>query len=118
MLIKRLYAFVVINLLSVVVCAREPASPHKPSFRKVMIDIGSKHEGGVGSVAENLSSFGKDLGKFFKTAAAMSGIAIIIFSFIQYGKYRKNPIEMPVSKVIMTFIIGLSLIALSLVPMN
>lgn len=116
MLIKRIYFFIIINLLHLPVYAQTLALPRKSP--PTLSSSSNQPEGSIGSAAESISSFGQDLGKVFRTASMMTGIAIILFSMIQYGKYRKNSVETPISTVIITLLIGLGLIALSFVPMR
>ncbi len=112
---KRVYFFIVINLLSITAWAQKLALPRKSPLISAKPN---QPPGSIGSTAESISDFGLDLGKILKTAALMTGIAIVLFSAIQYSKYRKNSAATPISTVITTLLIGLSLIALSLIPMR
>lgn len=115
MLIKRIYFFMVINFFYLAAYANTPTRQH--NLRGYTGTFAKKEEN-IGDIASNLFNFGQNLSQVAKTVVIMAGISIIMFGMIQYGKHRNNPVETPISKVIMTIVVGLSLIALSFVPMH
>lgn len=69
-----------------------------------------------GEIADNVFGVEMSVGKLMKTVCIATGICLALFSIVQFMKHRKNPIETPLSTVIMTFLVGLALIGLSLIP--
>lgn len=57
------------------------------------------------------------LSDFVSTAALVIGAMMLMGSFIRYTRYRRNPLEAPLSSVIVLFIIGACLVALAVVHM-
>lgn len=72
----------------------------------------------VGDVAGNIFSVGMDVRSVIKFVCVVAGISLILGSILQYKKYRQNPVETRFSNVIFTFVVGVSLILLSLIPMQ
>jgi len=69
-----------------------------------------------GDISQNL--FGAEMGvhDFIQAVCIISGAALILGAFIQFMKYRRNPIATKLSTVILNLFIGLILIGLAFVP--
>jgi hypothetical protein len=52
------------------------------------------------------------------TACYIVGAFLILSSFFQYKRYRRNPSEMPIGKPITTLIIGIIIIAVTFIPIQ
>lgn len=115
MLRRRLYLFILTIFYYLPVYAREGLKSHRGHARGIMP---TKKAGNIGDVASELFGFTQNIGQLLKVIAIVAGVALLFFSIVQYKKHRNNPIETPLSTVIMTFVIGLGLIALSFVPMG
>lgn len=72
----------------------------------------------AGAVASNLFQVGLGVRKIVRAVCIIAGASLIVSSFVQYKKYKQNPIETRFSTVIFTFLIGVGLILLSFVPMQ
>jgi len=70
----------------------------------------------LGSIADNLLGAASNVEHIVKALCITTGVAMILGSMFQYRKYRKNPIEVPLGKVIMTFIIGAILVIITFIP--
>ena len=46
------------------------------------------------------------------------GAFLILSSFFQYKKYRRNPSEMPIGRPITTMIVGIIIIAVTFIPIQ
>jgi len=77
-----------------------------------------QHTQTFGSIANNL--FGEELvvKGIIKSVCVATGGAMILASFIQFRKYRKNPVETRLSQVVTTFIVGLIILLLYFLPMQ
>lgn len=71
---------------------------------------------GLGLIAKNIFGAAMTVEKLIKTLCIATAAALILSAAFQYKKHRKNPVETPLSKVIMSLIIGLALLALSFIP--
>ena len=116
MLIRKLYLFVTMIFYYLPVYASDVPAQHKAIARRAFIP--EKKESGIADIAANLFGFTKDIGQLFKVLAITTGVALVLFGIVQYNKHRKNPVETPISNVIMTIVIGLGLVALSFIPMK
>ncbi|MDR1057174.1 MAG: hypothetical protein LBL17_01165 [Coxiellaceae bacterium] len=113
---RKFHVFVATMFCYLSVYASDVPIRRKTVFRRLIMP--GQKEDSVGDIAANLFSFTQNMGQMFKTVAITTGVAVILFGMIQYNKYRKNSVETPISKVIMTIVIGLSLMALSFIPMK
>ncbi|MCK4608304.1 MAG: hypothetical protein KAT71_02375 [Gammaproteobacteria bacterium] len=73
---------------------------------------------GYGDIASGLFSDVLDIRKVMRAVFIVTGVALILGSFLQYRKHRQNPIEVTMGSVIMTLFIGLMMIALSFIPLG
>lgn len=69
---------------------------------------------GIGGVAENLMLSVNVLGDFFSSAAMVIGICFLFASLVKYKQHRDNPLFVPISTVVVLFILGLLLVLLPL----
>jgi hypothetical protein len=51
-------------------------------------------------------------------ACIIVGAFLILSSFFQYKKYRRNPSEMPIGRPITTLIVGIIIIAVTFIPIQ
>lgn len=118
---RRLVIFRELGLFLIFLFWQLPASASdlspKRSGEGHRLFIAAKKSGNFGEVAENLFSFGQNAAQLVKTVAIISGIVIVLFSILQYGKHRKNPDETTLGTVFMIAFIGLGLIGLAFIPM-
>ena len=70
----------------------------------------------IGSVAQNI--FGTVMGveHLVKVLCVFVGMILILFSIAQYNKHRKNPIQVTIGSVLVTFFIGVLLVGLVFIP--
>jgi len=71
---------------------------------------------GIGEISNNLFNAEMGIHKFIQAVCITSGIALILAGFIQFRKYRKNPIVTKLSSVVFNFCVGLALIGLAFIP--
>jgi uncharacterized membrane protein len=72
----------------------------------------------AGIVAENVFSGIMTIKSIVRNVCIIVGAFLILSSFFQYRKYRRNPSEMPVSRPITTLIVGIVLIAVTFIPIQ
>jgi len=70
-----------------------------------------------GDIANSLFGNVLDIRGIVRAVCIIAGSALILGSLFQYKKHRNNPSEVPLSTPIMTFLVGLGLIALSFIPL-
>lgn len=102
MKIKQLLLTLSLILASPITFAYSYASPDEPT--------------GLGLIAKNIFGAAMTVEKLIKTLCITTGVALILGGMFQFKKYRKNPIEVPFSKVVLTFVIGIALLILSFIP--
>jgi hypothetical protein len=69
------------------------------------------------SVTENIFGVELTAHSFVKVTCIITGSALIMASFIQFQKHRKNPIATKLSTPIFSLLTGIGLILLSFIPM-
>jgi len=72
----------------------------------------------IGDVAGALFGGGMEITSIIRTICIIAGVALIFASLLQYKKHRNNPIEVPISTVLLSLIAGLALLALAFVPIQ
>jgi hypothetical protein len=72
----------------------------------------------LGELASNVFGIGMDVRSIIRFICIVAGVSLMLGSLLQYKKYRQNPVEMRLSTVMFTFIIGVCLILLSFIPIQ
>ena len=72
----------------------------------------------AGILAANIFSGVMNINDIIKNVCIIVGAFLILSSFFQYKKYRRNSSEMPIGRPITTLIVGLILIALTFIPIQ
>lgn len=74
-------------------------------------------DSGIGVVAQNLIEPVSILSGFVSTASLIIGVSFLFGALMRYMQYRQNPLAVPLSTVVMLFIMGLILVLLPLAYM-
>jgi len=72
----------------------------------------------AGSIAENVFYGVTSIENIIKNLCIIVGSFLILNSFFQYKRYRRNSSEMPISRPITTLIVGIVVILISFIPMQ
>ena len=72
----------------------------------------------AGIIAANTFSTIMTIKEIAVNACYIVGAFLILSSFFQYKKYRRNPSEMPIGRPITTLIIGILVIAVTFIPVQ
>lgn len=71
-----------------------------------------------GEIAEGLFVGSLAIRNIIRAICIISGTFFVFGSFLLYRKHRQNPTEIPISRVIISFLAGVGLIILSFIPMQ
>ena len=74
------------------------------------------HAASLGDVAANLFVSVQGIKSIMDVLCYMTGAGLLLGCFFRFIKYRKNPIEAPLSSVIVLFLTGLIVVLLPLIP--
>jgi len=116
MLGRKFYLFIVAIFYYLPVHAGNTVTKPRAVFHG--LPMSDQNKSSIGGIADNTFEFFKNIGQIFKGASITVGIGLVLFGILQYQKYRNNPAETSLSTVIVIIIIGIGLIALSLIPMK
>jgi hypothetical protein len=72
----------------------------------------------AGIIAENAFVGVMTIKSIITNICLVLGAFLILSSFFQYKKYRRNPSEMPIGRPVTTLIVGLILIAVTFIPIQ
>lgn len=72
----------------------------------------------AGDLAQNILTGALSVESIIYDICIITGIFLVISSFFQYRRFRRNPSEMPIGRPITTLVVGLVLIALTFIPMQ
>jgi RsiW-degrading membrane proteinase PrsW (M82 family) len=67
---------------------------------------------GLGLVADNMLQVVFIVSDFIDTASIILGMCLLMASLLKYMQYRVNPLAVPISTIIVLFIIGIVLLLL------
>lgn len=72
----------------------------------------------AGDFAQNVFTGAITIRGIIQDACLITGAFLILSSFFQYRRFRRNPSEMPIGRPITTLIVGLILIAITFIPLQ
>jgi hypothetical protein len=72
----------------------------------------------IGDVASNIVSGEINIRTILQDICIITGVSFILGSIVQYRKHRQNPSEVTLSTVIVTFIIGVLVLLMALIPIQ
>ncbi|MFN3233948.1 MAG: hypothetical protein ACE365_00855 [Gammaproteobacteria bacterium] len=68
-----------------------------------------------GTVTGNVLNMAKTLSGFINTVFFILGAGFLMMAFVQYNQHRKNPIQVPISRVIVLVLLGLVFLLITLI---
>jgi hypothetical protein len=80
----------------------------------VVFAVGSG--GGLTDVFNSLVGVGMTVHDLIQAICIVTGAGLLLGAFIQYKKYRQNPIETKLSTVFVNLLVGIALIILAFIP--
>ena len=73
--------------------------------------------GDYGDAASFLFGLTENIGEMMQFICLLTGGIMCLGSLVKYSKYRKNPVEVKFSSVLVMLLTGLALIAVGYIPM-
>lgn len=74
------------------------------------------HASSLSDVANNLFGTVLNIREIIRMICMITGGAMVLSSFFRYRIHRRNPIEAPISSVVLLFIAGLCVFGLAYIP--
>lgn len=71
-----------------------------------------------GEIAQNVYEPVTMVLKLLRAVSIICGVGLVLGSVMKYMEYRRNPIAVSLGMVVFTFLFGVALIILGLIPMS
>src|SRR5688572_22208829 len=84
-------------------------------FSTASLAVSGDSPQGIGLVADGLLEVADVMSDFVKSACFIVGGSFLFASIIKYTQYKTNPLAVPLSTVVMVFVMGVVLVCLPLV---
>jgi hypothetical protein len=81
-----------------------------------MIAVAEEGLGSAGELAQNVMTGAMVIKEIMRDLCLIGGAFLILSSFFQYMRFRRNPSEMTIGRPITTLIVGVVLIAITFIP--